>query len=174
MNAKRIAIALVTGIVCSAAFAQDSTDFALNDGRIRFRVPATWTAVMEKTGGNPQAIAFQVPDPSAQGSDDTANVTVKTRVLANDAQFPIVVHEEFNHAKEQPGYESAGAETTTSAHRYRVTRGKTRYFVQDSFLLKDGLAVEVRCQRPLLDATPESWSQRFDADCAAVVASLQP
>jgi len=35
------------------------------------------------------------------------------------------------------------------------------------------VGIEVRCQRPLLDATPKEWNDRFDAACTSVVASLK-
>jgi len=157
---------------CAApAFAQDGT-YSLNDGAVRFGAPAGWTAVMQKTDGNPQAIAFQVPDPAAEGTDDAASVTVKTRHLANDSQFGVVVREQIDHARQQPGYEADAAGTDASTHRYHVVRGKTKYFVRDSFQEVGGVAVEVRCQRPLLDASSAAWNARFDSECGALVASL--
>jgi hypothetical protein len=35
------------------------------------------------------------------------------------------------------------------------------------------VAIEVRCQRPLLDATPKEWNDQFDASCTSVVASMK-
>ena len=158
-------------LVAAAAFAQDGS-YSLHDGQVRFSVPAEWVAVMQKTDGNPQAIAFQVPDPATQGSDDVASVTVKSRHLANGAQYGIVVREQFDHARQQPGYEADPAGTDAATHRYHVVRGKTKYVVRDSFAQVGGVAVEVRCQRPLLEATEAAWNARFDADCGSVVASL--
>ncbi|HEY6545387.1 MAG TPA: hypothetical protein VIZ64_10865 [Dokdonella sp.] len=158
-------------LVAATAFAQDGSH-SLNDGKVRFSVPPEWVAVMQKTDGNPQAIAFQVPDPATQGSDDVASVTVKSRHLANAAQYAIVVREQFDHARQQPGYEADPAATDASTHRYHVVRGKTKYLVRDSFAQVGGVAVEVRCQRPLLEATQASWNASFDAECGRVVASL--
>ena len=164
---------LASSMLSPAALAQGKTDYSLNDGQVNFRVPADWTALMEKTEGNPQAIAFQVPDASAQGSEDTASVTVKTRALANPAQFSVVVQDETSRARSQPGYETDGAPGDGSIHRYFVVRGKTKYRVHDSFVQRGGVAVEVRCQRPLLASTPEAWNTQFDGACASVVASLR-
>jgi hypothetical protein len=162
---------MLAALCAMPAFAQDGT-YSLHDGQVSFSVPAGWTALMQKTDGNPQAIAFQVPDPAAQGSDDTASVTVKSRKLANAEQFGVVVREQIDHARQQPGYEADPAGTDGSTHRYHVVRGKTKYFVRDSFQAIGGVAVEVRCQRPLLEATTAAWNARFDADCGALVASL--
>lgn len=174
MKTRFLLPALIATASCGApAFAQDGA-YSLNDGAVRFKVPSGWTAMMQKTDGNPQAIAFQVPDPAAQGSDDATSVTVKTRHLANDSQFGVIVREQIDHARQQPGYEADATGTDASTHRYHVVRGQTKYAVRDSFREVGGVAVEVRCQRPLLDATPAAWSAQFDADCSAVVASLAP
>ena len=164
---------LAAGLLSTAALAQGRTDFALNDGQVRFRVPAEWSAIMEKTEGNPQAVAFQVPDPSAQGSGDAADVTVKTRQLKSPAEFAGAVDEQLERAKGQGGYEKDVANKDTSVHQYFVVRGKTRYLVRDSFFLTGTIAVEVRCQRPLLAATPAAWNAQFDSACDGVVASLK-
>lgn len=167
---------LVTGAGCAFAglvFAQAKTDYSLNAGQVNFHVPPEWTAIMEKADGDPQAVIFQVPDPVAQGSEDTASVTVKTRSLKASADFQGFVTDEFERSKGQAGYEADSANKDSTVHRYFVTRGKTRYLVRDSYQLSGNVAIEVRCQRPLLDATPKDWSDRFDASCASVVASLK-
>ena len=167
------ALALPLAFVCVAAFAQAKTDYALNAGQVHFHVPPTWTAIMEKSDGDPQAVIFQVPDESAQGSEDTASVTVKTRSLSASGDFNGFVTEEFERSKGQAGYENDSANKDSSAHRYYVMRNKTRYLVHDSYALAGNVAVLVRCQRPLLDATPKDWSDGFDASCASVVASMK-
>jgi hypothetical protein len=167
------ALALPLAIVACAAFAQAKTDYTLNDGQIHFHVPPDWTAIMEKSDGDPQAVIFQVPDASAQGSEDTASVTVKTRSLKSGDQFNGFVQDAFERAKGQAGYENDSSNKEPSTHRYFVNRGKTRYLVRDNYELKGNVAIEVRCQRPLLDATPKDWTDHFDAACAAVFASLK-
>jgi hypothetical protein len=161
-------------LIASSAFAQDKTDYALNDDQVHFHVPPGWTAIMEKADGNPQAVAFQVSDPTAQGTDDSATVTVKSRQLKNAAQFDSVILEERQHAKEQVGFTLDTSNTDGAVNQYFVMRGKTRYLVRDSFHRSGGFAVAVRCQRPLLDKTPPAWNTEFDSGCASVVASLTP
>lgn len=154
--------------------AQDQANFTLNDGAVRFHAPAAWTAVMEKKDGDPQAIAFQVPDPSTDGSEDAATVTVKTRQLADAAGFAAAVQEEFERARQQPGFATDPANKDASVRQYFVSRGKTRYLVRDRARLVGRIAAEVRCQRPLLASTPAAWNAQFDRDCDAVTASLGP
>ena len=80
MKSSALLLLLFSGALFSSAlFAQAKTDYALNGDQVRFRVPPDWTAIMEKADGDPQAVIFQVPDPTAQGTEDTASVTIKTR-----------------------------------------------------------------------------------------------
>ncbi len=156
-----------------SAHAQDRTDHNLNDGKIRFSVPQGWSAIMEKSDGNPQAITFQVVDPAAEGTDDMASVTVKTRQLKSSADFAVATQNEMQLSKAQTGYEAALDGSNTGIHHYFVMRGKTRYEIRDRFTLMDTIAVQVRCQRPLLNATPKAWNNSFDAGCDSVASSLK-
>ncbi|MEO6688459.1 MAG: hypothetical protein ABIS07_11950 [Dokdonella sp.] len=167
-------LAALSAQLTSTAFAQEKTDYTLNDDKVHFHVPPSWTAIMEKTDGNPEAIAFQVPDPTAQGSDDSATVTVKSRLLKTPEQFDSVVLEERLHAKEQAGYALDISNTDGAVNQYFVMRGKTKYLVRDSFHRSGAYAVAVRCQRPLLEKTPPAWNAAFDGTCAGVTASLSP
>lgn len=164
---------LITAFAATTAHAQGKTDYTLNGDQVRFHVPAGWTAIMEKSEGNPQAVAFQVPDETAQGSEDSANVTVKTRQLKDASEFTGTVQEEFERSKAQGGYEADPANKDASVHQYFVVRGKTKYLVRDTFQLSGNIAVEVRCQRPLLASTPAAWNAQFDNACGAVAASLK-
>jgi len=165
--------ALIAAFAAATAHAQAKTDYTLNGDQVHFHVPATWTVVMEKADGNPQAVAFQVPDASAQGSEDSATVTVKTRQLKDASEFAATVQEEFEHSKAQGGYETDPANKDSAVHQYFVARGKTKYLVRDSFQLNGTIWVQVRCQRPLLASTPAAWNTEFDNACGAVVASLK-
>lgn len=169
----RLTICCVLLSAAAAALAQGRTDFTLNEGQVHFRVPADWNAIMEKTEGDPQAIAFQVPDASADGSDDSANATVKTRRLRSPAEFAGFVQDERARAQSQAGYERDASNKDESTHRYFVQRAQTRYFVVDSYRRSGDVAVELRCQRPLLERTPAAWNAQFDAACAGVAASLK-
>ncbi len=153
--------------------AQDRSDHNLNDGKIRFSVPLGWSAIMEKSDGNPQAITFMVADPAAQGTDDMASVTVKTRQLKSSADFIDATQNEMMLSKAQTGYEAALDGSNTGIHHYFVTRGKTRYEIRDRFNLLGEIAVQVRCQRPLLSATTSPWTSQFDHGCDSVASSLK-
>lgn len=156
-----------------SAYAQDRTSFNLNDGKIAFSVPQGWNAIMEKSDGNPQAITFQVVDPAAEGTDDMASVTVKTRQLKSSADFADATQNELTLSKAQTGYEAALDGSNTNVHHYFVMRGKTRYEIRDRFNLMGNIAVQVRCQRPLLKATTTAWGNSFDAGCDSVASALK-
>ncbi|MEO8460308.1 MAG: hypothetical protein ABI451_07250 [Dokdonella sp.] len=167
-----------TFIVCFlmaplTAFGQSATDYSLNDGRVRFSVAPDWLQIMEKKDGAMQAMIFQVPDTTAVGTDDTASVTVKTHAIKNESEFTAIVQDEYLRSKEQSGYERDGAAGDSNQHRYFVTRGATRYLIRDSFLLVPGVAVHIRCQRPLISSTPAAWNTAFDSACAKMVASTK-
>lgn len=166
-------LALLSLLCATGAHAQTATDYALNDGKIKFSVPAGWPAIMEKSDGNPQAIIFQVADPAAQGTDDTASITVKTRQLKAAEEFTVAMQNELALSKAQTGYESDLDAADTGVHRYFVVRGKTRYAIRDRFALIAGIAVQVRCQRPLLGATTKEWTVLYDSGCNSVTSSIK-
>lgn len=166
-------LALIFAFASPLAFAQAKTDYALNAGSVHFHVPPEWNAIMEKADGDPQAVIFQVPDPATQGTEDTASVTVKTRSLKSGDDFQSFVTDAFERAKGQGGYENDATNKDSAVHRYYVTRNKVRYLVRDAYQMNANVAIEVRCQRPLLDATPKEWNDRFDASCTSVVASMK-
>jgi hypothetical protein len=156
-----------------SASAQDRSDYNLNDGKIRFSVPQGWSAIMEKSDGNPQAIIFQVADPATAGTEDTASVTVKTRQLKSETDFVEATQNEMLLSKAQTGYEAALDGSNTGIHHYFVMRGKTRYDIRDRFTLMGTIAVQVRCQRPLLNATTKAWTSDFNNGCDSVASSLK-
>lgn len=168
---KRFILTLL--LVAGSAAAQSTSSFNLNDGKIQFSVPQGWSAIIEKSDGNPQAIIFQVTDPATAGTDDAATVTVKTRQLKSPEGFAAATADEMALSRAQSGYEIALDGSETGAHHYFVMRGKTRYSIHDRFSLVGNIAVQVRCQRPLLDATTKAWSASFDSDCKNVAASVK-
>lgn len=165
-------LALATSALCAQTSPQ--TDYSLNDGKVNFKAPSPWNSVMEKKEGNPQAIAFFIPDPGAQGSEDSTTATVKTRQLADASAFAATIQEEFERARSQSGFEIDPANKDAGVRQYFVTRGKTRYRVRDVARLVGNIAVEVRCQRPLPATAQAAWTAQFDADCERVVASITP
>lgn len=166
-------LALFLLAATGVASAQDRTDYNLNEGKINFSAPSGWSLIMEKSDGNPQAIIFVVADPATEGTDDTASVTVKTRKLNSPNEFAEATQNELSLSKAQSGYEAEPEGSNASVHRYFVTRGNTRYTIRDRFTLLGDVAIQVRCQRPLLDGTTQDWVARFDAGCNSVASSVR-
>ena len=175
MNESRIMATLTLALLLTGqgAIAAGASQQTLDDGKVHFSVPSGWSTIMEKSDGNPQAIVIQAPDASAATSADAATITVKTRSLDDPSQFASAVQSEFDRSKSQPGYKRDTTVADGSAHQYFVQRGKTRYLVRDSFFLTGTIAVQVRCQRPLIDAIPPSWTSSFDTTCGHVFDSLK-
>lgn len=164
---------LILLAVIGTTSAQDRTSYNLNNGKINFSVPTGWNLIMEKSDGNPQAIIFVVPDPAAEGTDDTASITVKTRQMDSANDFAEATQNELSLSKAQTGYEAEPEASGASVHRYFVTRGDTRYTIRDRFTLLGDIAVQVRCQRPLLAGTTQDWIARFDAGCNSIASSVK-
>jgi hypothetical protein len=98
---------------------------------------------------------------------------VKTRRLKSPNDFPEATQNELSLSKAQTGYEADPEGSSTGVHRYFVMRGKSRYTIRDRFTLLGDVAVQVRCQRPLLDATTQDWVARFDTGCNSVASSVK-
>jgi hypothetical protein len=162
---------LLVLLAAGNASAEDA-QHSLNDGRVHFGAPVAWTTMMEKAEGNPQVIAFDVPDPTAHDNGESASVTVKTRELGAAADFTGSVQEEFERVRAQPGYEADPSARPEAGLQYFVQRGKTKYLVRESSSLIGTIHVLVRCQRPLIAATPAAWNAAFDADCSRVAQSV--
>lgn len=150
-----------------------AADYALDEGRVRFSVPSAWVAVMEKRGADPQAIAFEVPGAAPRDGGAIATVTVKTRALVAPADFAASVRDEMQRAQAQPGYAADAAGSEPHRFRYTILRGPVRHAVEDRFVEFGGIAVQVRCERPLADSIPPAAVAGFDRDCGAVFASLR-
>lgn len=169
----KLLTSLVLSVFCAFAAHAAGIDYSLNDGHVHFSVPSTWTAVMEKRGDDPQAIAFDVPGAASRDSGAIASVTVKTRALAAPTDFAATVQDEMQRAQAQPGYAADTTMTDPARFRYTILRGTLRHAVEDRFVLLGNISVQVRCQRPLSDTAAPSAATTFDAQCADVFASVR-
>jgi len=60
MLPSRLAFFAAAVLLASSAAAEAPGEYSLNSGLVKFTAPAAWPVIMQKTEGNPQAIAFQV------------------------------------------------------------------------------------------------------------------
>ena len=126
---------------------------------------------MEKADGDPQAVIFEVPDPTAQGTEDTASVTIKTRSLKASADFNGFVQDEFERSKGQSGYENDSSNKDSSVHRYFVEAQQDA--ISGARRLSPDLQHRDRSALPATAAgrNATAWNDTFDADAPAVFAS---
>lgn len=162
---------LVAALVASATAAA-SADFDLNGGSVHFRAPADWPVIMQVSEGNPQVIAFQVKDPATEGTEEGSRVTVTSKKLGDGNAFQSMVNGALEKAKQQTGFEQDKDNTDSSSLRYYAAESKTRYHYREHFYYKNGLGVQLRCARPVLDKTSKEWVATFEKGCDEIAASL--
>ncbi|HEX7110932.1 MAG TPA: hypothetical protein VF216_00670 [Mizugakiibacter sp.] len=165
--------ALPTLLLVLALPAAHAGDYALADGGVHFSAPSEWSAIMEKTEGDPQFIAFQVHDPSPSASNSLARVTVSVRRIANDATFAQYVQDQMAHAKGMSGYQPGAAAPTLNRHDYTAVESKVHYSYSERYYHKGKLAVQLRCVRPEASQAGPAWTAAFDRGCDDVAVSLQ-
>ncbi|MCE5232656.1 MAG: hypothetical protein ABFC67_01340 [Mizugakiibacter sp.] len=170
MNLRHALPTLVLALALPAAYAGD---YALADGGVRFSAPSDWNAIMEKTEGDPQFIAFQVRDPSPSAADSLARVTVSARRIANDDAFAQYVRDQLAHAKGLSGYQPAAGAPAANRSDYSATESKVRYSYSERYYHKGMLAVQLRCVRPAASQAGPAWAAAFDRGCDDVAVSLQ-
>src|SRR5579883_245843 len=158
----------------TSVYAAGSTDYALDQGFVKFSAPASWPVIMEKTEGDPQFIAFQVKDPADAGSGEATRVTIETRLLDDSANFQPLVNAGMAKAKQLPGYEQRTDGVDATVLRYFAQNGKTRYEYRETWYLNGHLMVHVRCARPMLAGTSAQWTAEYEKGCGEIMTTLRP
>ena len=163
-----VALALSAG-----AAAETPGEFTLNQGIVKFSAPPAWPVIMQKSEGNPQAIAFQVKDPADEGTGEATRVTVSTKLLDDPSNFQALVNAEVDKGKQMPGYEKSDSGDPTVL-RFFARNGKTRYEYRDTWYLNGHIFVHVRCARPMLEKTTAQWTADYEKGCQQIMASAKP
>ena len=172
-------VALLTALPAFAAAASANqaadkgTGYSLYEGAVKFSAPSNWPAIMQKTEGTPQFIAFLVRDPADPGSGEAAQVSVEAKLLNDATTFPALVNAGIDKAKQSQGYE-ARADGGTNATHYVALNGKQRYEYRETWYLESKILIHVRCAHPLLTATTSDWTAAYEAGCAQVTRSAKP
>ena len=165
------AIAALAGI---SAQAQEAGEYALAQGFVTFKAPPQWPAIMQKTEGNPQFIAFHVKDPADTDTGEASRVTVETKLLDDSGNFQSMVNGALARVKQSPGYEQRTEGVDPSVLRYFALNGKTRYEYRETWYLNGHVLVHVRCARPMLAATTAAWTADYEKGCGQIMQSLKP
>jgi len=165
---------LFAGALLSAgAAAQTPGAFSLNEGIVKFTAPSAWPVIMQKTEGNPQAVAFQVKDPADEGTGEATRVTVSTKLLDDTSNFQALVNADVDKGKQMPDYETRES-GDAAVLRFVARNGKTRYEYRDTWYLNGHVMEHVRCARPLLEKTTAQWTAEYEKGCAQIMASAKP
>jgi hypothetical protein len=173
MSPIRLVTALALLTFAATAGAADTADYTFYEHLVKFKAPTDWTVIMEKRSGNPQFMAFMVPDPADQEKNEIAQVTVSAKLMHDSSFFQQQVDLATDKAKQLPGYEVAEGSDPTVL-RYYAVNGNTRYEYRETFYLVTHLFLHIRCSRPLLKDTTQDWTDAYNKGCADIMAALKP
>lgn len=152
----------------------NGTHYALYEGAVKFSAPSNWPAIMQKTEGTPQFIAFLVKDPADPGSDEATQVSVEAKLLNDASVFSSLVNAATDKAKQMQGYEVRTDGTGANALHYVALDGRQRFEFREAWYLESKILIHVRCARPLLSATTADWTASYEAGCAQVLRTAKP
>jgi len=174
MLPSRLATLAAGALLAFAAAAETPGEFALNSGLVKFTAPDAWPVIMQKTEGNPQAVAFQVKDPAEEGTGEATRVSVNTKLLDDPSNFQMLVNADVNKGKQMPDYEKRDDGVDASVLRFFAREGKTRYEFRETWYLNGRVLVHIRCARPMLEKTTAQWVADYEKGCAQIMTSAKP
>lgn len=164
------ACALLLGTLGATA---QATDYQLADGRVHFDVPVSWPQIMMQTSGNPQFMAFQVPDSFPVGQRVLARATVTVEHMDNAAAFRQWVHKSLLRAHQMPGYQALAGSADDTVVRYKAVESGVPMRYSERYFLKGNDGVQLRCLRPERSQVDDAWVNTFERGCNQIAASLQ-
>ena len=151
-----------------------AADYQLADGQVRFQVPDAWPQIMMQVSGNPQFMAFEVPNAAPVGQRVLARVTVISEPFADAQAFKKWVDARVAQSHRLPGYQAlAGGGVDSDAVRYKAVESGIGMHYSERYYYRAGYGVQLRCLRPASSTVPASWVSQFDAGCRSIGASLQ-
>lgn len=142
-----------------------ATDYQIGDGVVHFAAPDAWTVLMEKRDGDPQFLAFQVPDPGAPAGS-LARITVSTQHAGDARTFQQFVNDGITKSRRLPDFHPDDEHPVVSGRRYTAMENKQKTAYLEYYYFRNGVAIQVRCVRPA-DANAR-WGSTFDAGCSAI------
>lgn len=154
--------------------AQSAIEYSLDDGAVRFKVPADWSMILQKTEGSPQVMAFQVKDPADQGTNTATRVTVDTRHFSDANEFATFAAAGMAKAKQVNSYAAETSGGDANNLRYSGIDAGTHYQYRDSYIFRENIGIHVRCVRPLLSATTVTWITAYEQGCDLLIRSVKP
>ncbi len=163
-------VTVVSLLACANGWA---ASYQLADGRVRFQAPDSWPQIMMQASGNPQFMAFEVPDSFPVGQRVLARVTVTVEHMADVDAFKRWVNQRVQRSHHLPGYQAAGGGMDSSTVRYKAMESGVPMRYSERYFLKGHDGVQLRCLRPEQSQVDAAWVAGFDRGCEAIGASLQ-
>lgn len=160
-------------LLCAFGTPAHATDYQLADGRVHFDVPAGWPQIMMQTSGNPQFMAFQVPDSFPVGQRVLARATVTVEHMDDATAFKQWVHRRLQRAHQMPGYQALANSADDTVVRYKAVESGVPMRYSERYFLKGHDGIQLRCLRPERSQVDDAWVNAFERGCAQIAASLQ-
>lgn len=158
-------LGLLFAIQCAAA------EYSLHGDSVRFSVPGDWSAIMQKTEGNPQFYAFQVHNPNAPTTLTRVSVTVNQ--MADRAAVEAYVRDAVRNAESSKGYEAMdGNKPTAGSLRYSADEDGQRQVYRKDFFQHDNTVVTLLCVRPQAAPAGAAWLHAYEQACARIATDL--
>ncbi len=167
----RLATGLLYALLALVSIPALAAGYTLGNGRIYFSAPDNWPMIMERMQGDPQFIAFQVPDTSLSGKQVLSRVTVTAHQVADIAEFRSWVKTQVRKSHRLPGYK-AGSKQNSHRFVYHALENGLRMRYLEQYYFKNGYAVQLRCLRPQHDQSGQAWKSTFDRGCRQIAHSL--
>ena len=168
------ALPLCAAVAQTHKAAETGAHYALYEGAVKFSAPADWPAIMQKTEGTPQFVAFLIKDPADPGSGEASQVSVEAKLLNDASTFTALVTAATDKAKQTQGYEARADGTGANALHYVALNGKQRYEYREAWYLDSKILIHARCARALFPATTADWAANYEAGCAQILRSAKP
>jgi hypothetical protein len=168
MRRHRKLLALLLLATCASATA---ADYTLADGSVHFSTPDGWRRIMQ-TQGDPEMMAFQVPDPSPTAQSTLARVTVSSTHVADIAGFQHYVATAMAKARTLPGYHPDQAKSGPTWSTYAAQESGEAQAYVERYYFHNGVAVQLRCVRPAASQAGAAWSAAFDKGCDSIASDL--
>jgi hypothetical protein len=149
------------------------TSYPLYEGLVKISAPSDWPVILKKAEGIPQFIAFEVSDPAAKASGESAQVSFDAKLLNDGSTTQALVNAGMDKAKQTQGYEARADGSGADSLHYVAMNGKQRYEYRESWAFSSRMLTHVRCSRPLLPATTPAWTQAYEAGCAQIMQSAK-
>lgn len=159
----------LAALACSPALA---ADWSMAGGAIHFSTPDGWTRIMSSSG-DPEVMAFQVPEPSPSDSKILARIVVSVTTADSSIDFKALVSEARERAATQPGAKIDNQRSSATALYYTDQEGGTTQVTREHFVRLHGHAVELSCIRPGASATSRQWAADFDHGCERILKQIR-